>query len=158
MLFVGSQKWSDTWCVESLFNVFRPINGKQILWSGSNDSREPIADIVDEKDHNDEVGLAKFHQALKSVIKHPYIAAEDIKVILVTPPPLGMEFQHTTDANGELVCIRSAVRTKKYIAKVRAIAKEHNLLLCDTESLLLEKAESCPSGLSSLSEDGKYSY
>jgi hypothetical protein len=104
---------------------------------------------------NGQVGVTEFTSNLISIIDHPLVVKGSTEVILISPPPLAMEFQNKMCENGHTKRIRTAKRTQRYIKAVKDCANSKGLSLCDTEALLLEEAKNHDGGLASLYEDGE---
>ncbi|KAK5174758.1 uncharacterized protein LTR77_001841 [Saxophila tyrrhenica] len=111
------------------------------IFFGANDARLPNT-YPDPQQH---VPLEEFRSNLKAIVSHPCLLEhKDIRIILITPPPVhertALNADRIREPNREPVLRRTAAATATYAQAVRELGDEMNLPVLDLWSAMMDRA------------------
>ena len=109
------------------------------VFFGANDARLPNTPGPSQT-----ISLPEYKANLASIVTHPLIKAhKDIRVIIITPPPIDERLQEDQDREKypELQGLRrTAETTAKYAQAAREVGKENGLPVVDLWTAMIKKA------------------
>lgn len=116
-----------------------------LIFFGANDARIQNLPAGPEQG----VALEEYEENLRKIIHHPTVQAhQDVKIVLITPPPLDERKTHELDisrypALGDRL-LRTSVDTARYAQAVRDLGRSEKLPVLDIWTVMMQRANASP--------------